>query len=246
MTRITEKCARQADGGARTKDTKDVIKMKNNRRTLLTSAAIALMAGFGAAIVPAIAPQPAYAQATQAPQAAAGFVQSLGDKAIATLADPKISDDQSKEIFRQLLNENFDVNTIGRFVLGRYWNSANEAQRKEYMELFERMIVEVYAERFSQYAGESFKVAGAQPAGERDAVVSSQVLRPSGPPVNVAWRVRSKDGGFKIVDVVVENVSMSQTQRSEFASVIENNGGRFQALLDALRQRIQTVQAHAQ
>ncbi len=213
--------------------------MTNNRRSLLSGAAFMLMAGFGAAIMPAIAVQPAQAQADQGAKAAADFVQSLGDKAIATLADSKVSKEQTKEIFRQLLNENFDVATIGRFVLGRYWNTATEPQRKEYTDLFERMIVEVYAERFSQYAGESFKVSGAQPAGQRDAVVVSQVLRPNGPPVNVAWRVRAKDGGgYKIVDVVVENVSMSQTQRSEFASVIENNGGKFDALLDALRQRI--------
>ncbi|WP_247878787.1 ABC transporter substrate-binding protein [Niveispirillum sp. SYP-B3756] len=212
--------------------------MTNNRRSLLSGAAFMLMAGFGAAIMPVVATQPAQAQADQGAKAAADFVQSLGDKAIATLADSKVSKEQTKEIFRQLLNDNFDVATIGRFVLGRYWNTATEPQRKEYMDLFERMIVEVYAERFSQYAGESFKVSGAQPAGQRDAVVVSQVLRPNGPPVNVAWRVRAKDGGYKIVDVVVENVSMSQTQRSEFASVIENNGGKFDALLEALRQRI--------
>lgn len=220
--------------------------MNNNRRSLLSGAALMLVAGLGAAIMPVVAAQPAQAQADQGAQAAATFVQSLGDKAIATLADSKVSNEQTKEIFRKLLNDNFDVVTIGRFVLGRYWNTATEPQRKEYMDLFERMIVEVYAERFSQYAGESFKVSGAQPAGQRDAVVVSQVLRPSGPPVNVAWRVRAKDGeGFKIVDVVVENVSMSQTQRSEFASLIENNGGKFEALLDALRQRINTVQAQA-
>lgn len=231
--------------GARYED-HDVTNMNKNRRSLLAGAAFLAVAGFGTAIVPAMVATPAYAQAAQGPQAAAGFVQGLGDKVIATIADPNVSDEQSKDVFRQLLNENFDVNTIGRFVLGRYWNSATEPQRKEYMDLFERMIVEVYAERFNQYSGESFKVGSAQAAGSRDAVVSSQVLRPDGPPVNVAWRVRARDDGFKIVDVVVENVSMSQTQRSEFASVIENNGGKFEALLDALRQRISTAKTQAQ
>lgn len=214
-----------------------------HRRSPLTGAALLLLAGVAAIAAPAVVAPTAQAQAQAAPntQAAAGFVQSLGDKAIATLADPKVSKDQAKAVFRDLLNKNFDINTISRFVLGRYWNIANDAQKKEYQTLFEQMIVEVYAERFSQYAGESFKVGGAQASGDNDAVVSSQVLRPDGPPVNVSWRVRNKDGGFKIIDVIVENVSMSVTQRSEFASVIDSNGGRFDALLDALRQRIQTA-----
>lgn len=212
-----------------------------HRRSPLTGAALLLLAGVAALAAPAMVIGTAQAEAAPTSQAAAKFVQSLGDRAIATLADPKVSKDQAKAVFRDLLNQNFDINTISRFVLGRYWNIANDAQKKEYQTLFEQMIVEVYAERFSQYAGESFKVGGAQASGENDAVVSSQVLRPDGPPVNVSWRVRNKDGGFKIIDVIVENVSMSVTQRSEFASVIDSNGGKFDALLDALRQRIQTA-----
>ncbi|WP_245838361.1 MlaC/ttg2D family ABC transporter substrate-binding protein [Niveispirillum lacus] len=218
-------------------------KQTPHRHSPLVGAALLMLAGVAAVAVPVLAPTPAFAQNVKGPQASADFVQSLGDKAIATLADPKISKDQAKAVFRDLLNENFDINTISRFVLGRYWNLANDAQKKEYQGLFEQMIVEVYAERFSQYAGEKFKVTGAQPSGENDAVVTSQVLRPGGqPPVNVSWRVRTRDGNHKIIDVIVENVSMSVTQRSEFASLIESNGGKFEALLEALRQRIQTAQ----
>ncbi|HYE51513.1 MAG TPA: ABC transporter substrate-binding protein [Azospirillaceae bacterium] len=182
------------------------------------------------------------ATAQVAADAAGKFVQSLGDKVVAVVADGSATQDKRQAVFRALLNENFDVQTIGRFVLGRYWNAASQPQREEYQKLFENMIVGVYAERFGQYSGEQFKVTGSRPEGERDALVTSQVLRPNGPPVNVSWRVRQKDGGFKIIDVVVENVSMSVTQRSEFASVIESNGGRFDALLDALRQRTRTAQ----
>lgn len=202
---------------------------------------LALLAGLAVTAVGGTVTFPTHALAQPAAKGAADFVQSLGDRAIAVLADPKVSDAQAVEVFRDLLNKNFDVGTIGRFVLGRYWNTATAEQRDEYISLFERMIVDVYAQRFNQYAGETFKVTGARPEGERDTVVTSQVLRPTGPPVNVAWRVRNRDGGFKIIDVVVENVSMSVTQRSEFASVIEQNGGRFEALLDALRQRTRTA-----
>ncbi|MFV3128045.1 MlaC/ttg2D family ABC transporter substrate-binding protein [Niveispirillum sp. KHB5.9] len=219
-------------------------KQTPHRRSPLAGTALLMLAGVAAIAAPTLAPATALAQNVKGPQAAAGFVQSLGDKAIATLADPKVSKDQAKAVFRDLLNQNFDINTISRFVLGKYWNVASDAQKKEYQTLFEQMIVEVYAERFSQYAGEKFKVGSGQASGENDAIVASQVLRPGGqPPVNVSWRVRSKDGSYKIIDVIVENVSMSVTQRSEFASLIESNGGRFEALLNALRERTQAPQA---
>lgn len=240
--RVTADGPAAGNDDASTRRIDDVTKQTQNRRSPLAGAALWMLAGVAAVAMPVLAPTAAHAQATKGAQASADFVQGLGDKAIATLADPKVSKEQAKAVFRDLLNQNFDINTISRFVLGRYWNLATDAQKKEYQTLFEQMIVEVYAERFSQYAGEKFKVGGAQASGENDAVVSSQVLRPNGqPPVNVSWRVRSKDGSSKIIDVIVENVSMSVTQRSEFASLIESNGGKFEALLEALRQRIQTA-----
>ncbi|MDE1148296.1 MAG: ABC transporter substrate-binding protein [Azospirillaceae bacterium] len=209
------------------------------RRTLLLGTAtlgVALSLGVPFA-------SPAFAAADTG--AAVKFVQSLGDKAIGVLSKPGISKAEVQSTFAQLLEQNFDVQTIGRFVLGQYWNLANEAQRQEYQKLFQTMIVSVYSERFSQYAGETFKVGAAQPNGDKDAIVNSQVVRSNGPAVNVDWRLRSKDGSFRIIDVVVENVSMSLTQRSEFASVIESHGRDFNALLEALRDRIQKANTGA-
>lgn len=177
------------------------------------------------------------ARAATDPAAATKFVQSLGDRAIAVLSQPGVTKDVERREFSHLLEDNFDLQTIGRFAVGRYWNAANDAQHTEYMTLFHDMIVSVYTERFSTYAGQTFTVSGARPDNDRDTIVSSQVAQPSGTVVNVDWRVRSKDTGLRIIDVVVENVSMSVTQRSEFASVIESHGGDFGALISTLRDR---------
>src|SRR6185295_10235996 len=85
--------------------------------------------------------------------------------------------------------------------------------------------VAAYSARLSNYSGEQFQVKDEVPAGD-DTMVNSQIVRPSGPPVRVEWRVRKQsDGSLKIVDVVVEGVSMTITQRSEFASVMQQGGG---------------------
>ncbi len=167
----------------------------------------------------------------------AQFVQNLGNTALMSLTGKNINRKTREARVRDILQKNFDVQAIGKFALGTYWRDASETQRKEYMGLFEDMIVQTYTTRFEDYSGQQLKVTGSTPSGSTDFIVDSQVIQKDGPPVNLQWRVRSKDGGLHIVDVVVEGVSMSITQRSDFSSVIQNGGGTVDALLSSLRAR---------
>lgn len=129
---------------------------------------------------------------------------------------------------------------IAQFVLGRYWSAATAEQRNEYLRLFEDLIVVTYVDRFVRYSGERLEVTGAvQDRDSGDVLVSSDITRTAAQPISVGWRVRKYGHSFKIIDVYVEGVSMGQTQRSEFSSVIRNNGGSVTALLDEMRRRVQ-------
>jgi phospholipid transport system substrate-binding protein len=165
------------------------------------------------------------------------FVQKLGDTALMSLTAKNVSRAVREKRVREILRNNFDIPTIGRFAMGTYWKEASETQRKEYMDLFEDMIVQTYTTRFEDYSGQTLKVDGSIAVGEKDSIVSSQVLQNDGPPVNLEWRVRNKAGALRIVDVVVEGVSMSVTQRSDFSAVIQRGGGGIDALLTSLRER---------
>jgi len=130
-----------------------------------------------------------------------------------------------------------DAERISRFVLGRYWNTASDEERREFVKLFEEYVARAYATRLAEYAGEQFKVIGSRPDGD-GAVVSSQILRPAGSaPIKVDWRLSGRNGIYKISDVAVDGISMAVTQRSEFASVIQHNGGQLQGLITMLRQK---------
>ena len=175
---------------------------------------------------------------------ASAVVQGLGDKAIAQLAGGKVSLDQLQMRFREILEESFDVPRIGAFTAGPYWRTARDDQKKEFLGLFESQIVNAYAKRFQAYSGQKFKVTSARKEGENDNIVDSQILQPSGgPAVNVQWRVRQEPVGLKVVDVTIEGISMSVTQRQEYAAVIERGGGNFQALLTALKNQSAPVAA---
>jgi phospholipid transport system substrate-binding protein len=166
------------------------------------------------------------------------FIRALSHTAIDSLSSGNLGEVEREKRFRALLNENFDVPSIARFVLGLYWPRATEAQRKEYLGLFEDFIVKAYAKRFADYSGDGFKTGNVTKVTNTDAVVSSLIKSSdAAPPARVDWRVRTEDSHYKIVDVMVEGISMSVTHRDEFAAVIRNNGGTVGGLIDALKKK---------
>lgn len=174
--------------------------------------------------------------AAPAENGARTFVDQVARRGIGFLSDPKLSQNQREESFRGLLRDSFDLTTIGRFVLGQYWRTATPAQRTEYQRLFEKMVVDVYSDRFSAYDGQQLNIAATKAVSDTDTMVTSYVVpKEGGEKVRVDWRVRQNDGRYRVVDVVVEGVSMSVTQRADFAGVLSRGNGDIAVLLDYMR-----------
>ncbi len=168
---------------------------------------------------------------------AEAFVDGMAREGINFLGDPALSAEQREQKFRALLERSYDMQTIGKFALGNYWKSATPAQQSEYQKLFKEMVIAVYSKRFGDYKGEALVVETSRPEGKYDVLVTSKIVPPSGEKIQVDWRVRNKGGVYKVVDVVVEGVSMAVTQRNDFSSVIQRGGGNIEVLLDHLRKR---------
>jgi phospholipid transport system substrate-binding protein len=154
---------------------------------------------------------------------AAGFIHSLGDRTIALLA--RFGHDRKALIsgMAELLDEAIDISLVARLALGRSWRQANEAQRRDYVELCRRYILATMAQRFTSYEGsERFVVTGTRLVGD-DTIVGSRIDYVGYPPLLLEWRVREA-GRPAIVDVVVEGVSMVLTFRSEFDSIVARRG----------------------
>ena len=164
------------------------------------------------------------------------IVQTLGDDALRELVQKNITQTQREKKMAQLLDKYFDLESIGKLALGRNWRTATEAQRKEYLTLFRSMVVRTYAGRFGEYTGEVFQVTGYRDVGKKDSLVFSKIIPDGRSPVAVDWRLRaSNDKEYRVIDVMVEGVSMMQTQRSEFESLLNQNRGDFDAFLAALK-----------
>lgn len=103
------------------------------------------------------------------------FVVNLADSGIGFLEKSDVPDEERKAQFRDLLNANFDMNSIGRFALGRHWRGASKAQQEEYLTLFKNMTVDVYSARFKDYKDQEIVVTGSRSEGKRDILVHSSL-----------------------------------------------------------------------
>ena len=195
------------------------------RRSLLTSLFILFATTPAWAAPPVINPADAVA-----------FMNQLWDRAIEVLSK-KTDPAMRQERFRQLFHADFDSPGIARFVLGRYWRNASEEEQQEFVRLFEEYVVFVYTARLSNFGGEAFKIRGSRSDGD-GVIVSTDILSPgNSSPLRIDWRLVADNGIYKINDVIVEGVSMLVTQRSEFASIVQRNGGQVRGLLAMMREK---------
>ena len=151
-------------------------------------------------------------------------IQLLGEQAFASLQRSDMSLEKREAILADILSRGFALPLIARFVLGRYWRRATPEQRDSYVELFGQFVIKSYSRHIGGFAGSSFDIVGAEAIGKSDFLVTTNLRRKSGPSFKAGWRVRLIDGKHKIIDVIVEGISMAVTQRQEFASVLKRDG----------------------
>jgi phospholipid transport system substrate-binding protein len=167
------------------------------------------------------------------------FITSLADDALTSLTEAGLGKEVRRTRFRELMLERFAFKGIAKWVLGRYWRRASESERTQYMTLFEDLMVVSYADRFENYSGGELVIGKSQVHQGKDALVHSKLIRGGNTkPIDVIWRVRKTKDAFKVIDVMVEGLSMGLTQQKEFASFIRKNGGKVSGLLDELRKRL--------
>ena len=181
--------------------------------------------------------------ATAESKSAAGnpevFIEQLASQAIKVLSSQDGSLKEREDKFRTLLRNDFAMNDIGRFVVGTYWRRMSPEQRTDYLDLFGEWILKTYSIRLGGYSGEQFQVLNTTPAGQHDVLVKTRIDKSAGNGFNASWRVRKIDGGYKIIDIYVEGVSMAITQRSEFESILQRQG--VDGLLGMLKDKVKKM-----
>jgi phospholipid transport system substrate-binding protein len=170
----------------------------------------------------------------------ASYIANLSNQVLELFKDTRRADHERERQFRQIADNAFDIPKIARFILGRYWATASEAERQQFINVFEEYMVRVYWSYFSQYHAESITVLAQRDLGASGVRITTQIIRPAGKgPVKVDWTVTAQGDTYKIIDVSIEGVSQALTYREEFSSIMSRNGaGGLSALTDELRRKM--------
>lgn len=172
-------------------------------------------------------------------KAAENFVKNITNQGIEELINSNVSEAEKQARFTKLFNEDLDLDFIGKFVLGRYWRTANAKQRSEFIDVYRKLNIQTWSARFDEFKGRHFEFDGVEDSKSPDQVfVNTKVPMEEGAPAVVKWRVKETNGKMKVVDIVIENVSLAQTSRSEYTSYIKNSAQGIDGLIADLKKRL--------
>lgn len=171
-------------------------------------------------------------------EGAAAFVQDMAAKVVNSIADKSLSLAERQHRFRKLLHEGLDMEHVAGFVLGPYRRRVDPSDFAEFQEVLEEFIVQSYAWRFRDYAGQTLEVVSVRAAQRGREIVKSHILQPNGgPSLEVSWTLHKKAGDYKVIDIQVQGLSMMTTQRDEYVEFLRGENGRLQSLVEALRKQ---------
>jgi len=164
------------------------------------------------------------------------MITDLGTQGVQSLGQAATSAERIARLSR-LFQQEFDINGIGLFALGSYRRVATPVEQQEFFRLYPEFTVRAFHARLNSYRGAPFRVTGRRMLGN-ETIVSSEILPASGGRVQVDWHLTDNGGQYRVSDVTIGGMSMKVALRDQFASWIETNGGRVNALLAVMRQQI--------
>lgn len=166
------------------------------------------------------------------------FIKGLSARAITDLTAADSDKDRAAKLL-PILQEFFDMPRLARHTLGAYWKRATAEEQAAYVEVFTQYMSAVYGKRFSEYSGQALAVQRVREEADK-ATIFTIVEGAEGQP-RVDWDVSTVDGKQMITDIRVEGLSLAETHRQEFTSVISSQGGKVQALIDILKKKVASL-----
>ena len=164
-------------------------------------------------------------------------VRRMSDAVIAVLQEKNLSADAKREKIRGIVEGYVDFQTMARLVLARNWSGLDDSQKREFTEEFRQHLSVTYGKNVETYDNEKVQITGDRDEGRGDWTVQTKILRPQGGAgdIFVDYRLRQINGEWKVIDLIIERVSLVSNFRSQFQEVMANGG--IDRLLKLLREK---------
>ena len=160
------------------------------------------------------------------------------DKILGKLRDPAFESKSREEKIagiREIINQIFDWNELSKRTLGRNWKKFNDAQKKEFTDLFSDLLEDVYADRLLAYSDEKVVFEKETELKKGRVEVASHIATSDGKKIPLNYRTIQKDGKWRVYDVVIEGVSMVKNYRGQFRQILSKK--QPEDLLKTLRKK---------
>lgn len=162
-------------------------------------------------------------------------VRKLTEAVIAVLEHKALSADARVTTIRDIVYDYADFATISRLVLARNWRELDAIQQQRFVEEFKKYLSVSYGKNVESYSHEKVRIVGDRDEGRGDWSVQTRNPRPQGGDVLVEYRLRQKNGEWKVIDLLIERVSLVSNYRSQFQVIIADGG--IDHLLQILREK---------
>ena len=163
------------------------------------------------------------------------FIQSTVNRASQTLSK-NISKQEKINELKFIAKEAVDIRGIGFYSLGSNRKNLNDNQKKKYFDLFENYFLKSFSSRLAEYTDPKIQVQSIKVINKNYTIVNSVLVSTSErPEVKIDWRVYTKNSNSPLIrDLIIEGLSLARTQKEEFASILNSNGGDIKALFNTL------------
>jgi phospholipid transport system substrate-binding protein len=189
---------------------------------------LAAMLGLGGAVAALAADAPHPLQPRQ-------IIEQSATQVLAIMRDPKRTREQRIDELRALAYERFDFRTMTRLVLARNWKKLTSEQQDEFAVQLREYLANDYSSRLDRYDQQDVHVLDERQEPRGDVTVRTQMVGGQVDGAIVDYRMRSKDGRWRIIDVVIEGISLVANLRDQFREVLTREGP--EKLLEKLREK---------
>ena len=165
------------------------------------------------------------------------FVQSTVNRASKILSE-NLSKEEKINKLKVIAEETVDIKGIGFYTLGSIRKNLNDSQKNKYSKLFREYFLKSFSSRLSEYTNPEIDVLSKDVLSENYTIVNSLLKGTSErPEVKIDWRVYTKNPENPLIrDLIIEGLSLARTQKEEFASILNSNDNKIDALFKTLEE----------
>ena len=162
------------------------------------------------------------------------FVESLGLKIIKVVEGNSAILAKQKKLLK-LFENNASITTISRAALGAKWRTLDPKTRLKFSNAFTNYLVRKYGKQFEEFSGATLVVERSIDAGKRGVLVNTRLIMPGSSPVSIKWQVWKKTNSFKLVDIIIEDISLLTMEREEMKNRLSTHRGIIKLLIEDLK-----------